>query len=110
MTWLIYALAALAEIAGCFAFWAWIRLDRSPLWLLPGICVVGPLCVPANSGRERGRWPSVRGLRRHLHCRLDPLALAGRASDAGPVGSHRLDGVPCGRCDHSRWPASDLTV
>ncbi len=37
MTWLIYALAALAEIAGCFAFWAWIRLDRSPLWLLPGI-------------------------------------------------------------------------
>lgn len=37
MTWLIYALAALAEIAGCFAFWAWIRLDRSPLWIAPGI-------------------------------------------------------------------------
>jgi small multidrug resistance family-3 protein len=37
MTWLIYALAALAEIAGCFAFWAWIRLDRSPFWLLPGM-------------------------------------------------------------------------
>jgi small multidrug resistance family-3 protein len=37
MTWLIYALAALAEIAGCFAFWAWIRLDRSALWLLPGM-------------------------------------------------------------------------
>jgi small multidrug resistance family-3 protein len=37
MTWLIYAMAALAEIAGCFAFWAWIRLDRSPLWLLPGM-------------------------------------------------------------------------
>jgi small multidrug resistance family-3 protein len=37
MTWLIYALAALAEIAGCFAFWAWIRLDRSPLWLVPGM-------------------------------------------------------------------------
>lgn len=33
---LIYALAALAEIAGCFAFWAWWRLDRSALWLLPG--------------------------------------------------------------------------
>ena len=37
MTWLIYALAALAEIAGCFAFWAWIRLDRSPLWIAPGV-------------------------------------------------------------------------
>jgi small multidrug resistance family-3 protein len=32
-----YAGAALAEIAGCFAFWAWLRLDRSPLWLLPGL-------------------------------------------------------------------------
>jgi small multidrug resistance family-3 protein len=33
---LIYLAAALAEIAGCFAFWAWLRMDRSPLWLLPG--------------------------------------------------------------------------
>lgn len=34
---LLYFLAALAEIGGCFAFWAWLRLDRSPLWLLPGM-------------------------------------------------------------------------
>ncbi|MBC7313671.1 MAG: hypothetical protein H5U11_14360, partial [Rhizobium sp.] len=33
----IYVGAALAEIAGCFAFWAWLRLDKSPLWLVPGI-------------------------------------------------------------------------
>ncbi len=32
-----YVGAALAEIAGCFAFWAWARLDRSPLWLVPGM-------------------------------------------------------------------------
>lgn len=37
MTILIYASAALAEIAGCFAFWAWLKLDRSSLWLVPGI-------------------------------------------------------------------------
>ena len=37
MTLLIYPLAALAEIAGCFAFWAWLKLDRSPLWLAPGL-------------------------------------------------------------------------
>lgn len=37
MAFLIYGAAAVAEIAGCFAFWAWLRLDRSPLWLLPGI-------------------------------------------------------------------------
>lgn len=32
-----YAGPALAEIAGCFAFWAWLRLDKSPVWLVPGI-------------------------------------------------------------------------
>lgn len=32
-----YAVAALAEIAGCFAFWAWFRMNRSPLWLVPGV-------------------------------------------------------------------------
>ena len=34
---LVYPLAALFEIAGCFAFWAWWRLEKSPLWLLPGM-------------------------------------------------------------------------
>ena len=33
----IYALAALAEIAGCFAFWAWLRMDKSAWFLLPGV-------------------------------------------------------------------------
>ena len=28
--------SALAEIAGCFSFWAWIRLEKSILWLMPG--------------------------------------------------------------------------
>lgn len=28
--------AALAEIAGCFAFWAWLRLGKSIWWTLPG--------------------------------------------------------------------------
>lgn len=37
MTYVFYTAAALAEIAGCFAFWAWLRLDKSPLWLAPGL-------------------------------------------------------------------------
>ncbi|MBW8284824.1 MAG: YnfA family protein [Rhizobium sp.] len=32
----VFAAAALCEIAGCFAFWAWLRLSKSVLWLLPG--------------------------------------------------------------------------
>lgn len=37
MTLLWYLVAAFAEIAGCFAFWAWARLDKSALWLIPGL-------------------------------------------------------------------------
>lgn len=33
----IYGAAAFAEIAGCFAFWAWIRDGRSAWWIVPGI-------------------------------------------------------------------------
>jgi small multidrug resistance family-3 protein len=32
----IYLCAALAEIAGCFSFWAWLRLSKSAWWLVPG--------------------------------------------------------------------------
>ena len=37
MTAFVYIAAALAEIAGCFGFWAWLRLGRSVLWLAPAI-------------------------------------------------------------------------
>ena len=37
MTFLAYAGAALAEIAGCFAFWAWLRLGKSAWWVAPGM-------------------------------------------------------------------------
>ena len=37
MTLPIFIAAALAEIAGCFSFWAWWRLDKSALWLVPGM-------------------------------------------------------------------------
>jgi len=35
-SFLFYAAAAAAEIAGCFSFWAWLRLGRSVLWTVPG--------------------------------------------------------------------------
>jgi len=34
---LIYIVAAIAEIAGCFAIWSWLRLDKSALWVIPGV-------------------------------------------------------------------------
>jgi len=36
-TFAAYIGAAIAEIAGCFAFWAWLRLDKPVWWLLPGM-------------------------------------------------------------------------
>lgn len=60
-----YIGAALAEIAGCFAFWAWLRLDRSPWWLVPGIA---SLCLFAylltlvevgNAGRVYAAYGSI---------------------------------------------------
>ncbi|MCH7486764.1 MAG: YnfA family protein [Proteobacteria bacterium] len=36
----IYMAAALAEIGGCFAFWAWLRLSKSALWVLPGMAAL----------------------------------------------------------------------
>lgn len=36
MTLPLFALAAAAELAGCFAFWAWARQGQSVWWLVPG--------------------------------------------------------------------------
>ena len=36
-SFMFYIAAAVAEIAGCFAFWAWLRLGKSALWLGPGV-------------------------------------------------------------------------
>lgn len=36
-TMAVYIGAAIAEIGGCFAFWMWLRLARSPWWGMAGI-------------------------------------------------------------------------
>jgi len=33
----VFAAAAFLEIAGCFAFWAWLRRDASPLVAVVGV-------------------------------------------------------------------------
>jgi small multidrug resistance family-3 protein len=33
--------AAVLEIAGCFAFWSWLKLGKSALWLIPGVIALG---------------------------------------------------------------------
>lgn len=37
---LAYTGAAVAEIAGCFAFWAWLRLGKPAWWIVPGLAAL----------------------------------------------------------------------
>lgn len=99
MTIALYLLAAVAEIAGCFAFWAWLRLDRSPLWLVPGVaglCLFAFLLTRVDAvlaGRLCGLW---RGL-----YRCEPrLALDGGRRAARSVGFAGSRRVPDGCGDH----------
>lgn len=36
-TFLFFLLAAMGEISGCYAFWAWLKLEKSIFWIIPGI-------------------------------------------------------------------------
>ncbi len=38
---LAFVAAAFMEIAGCFAFWGWLRMGKPVLWVVPGIgCLI----------------------------------------------------------------------
>jgi small multidrug resistance family-3 protein len=63
----VYIGAAFAEIAGCFAFWAWARGGASMLWLLPGLAALAAFA-----------WLLT----------LSPAGMAGRAFASG-----RIDGI-----------------
>lgn len=60
----LYLLAALLEIAGCFAFWSWWR-GASVLWLIPGVlALVGfafalALTPPTHAGRSYAAYGGV---------------------------------------------------
>jgi len=61
----VFASAAVFEIAGCFAFWAWLRQDRSP-WLglagaasLIGFAVVLTRAESAFAGRAYAAYGGV---------------------------------------------------
>ncbi|OUD09897.1 hypothetical protein BVC71_05790 [Marivivens niveibacter] len=40
MIYTIYIGAALAEIAGCYCIWLWMRLDRTVYWTIPGVALL----------------------------------------------------------------------
>lgn len=65
MTVFAFLAAAVAEIAGCYAFWAWLRLDRSPWWLplgIPSLCLFAWLLTQVDAehaGRSYAAYGGV---------------------------------------------------
>ncbi len=76
MTFVWYVIAAFAEIAGCFSFWAWIRLERSPLWVVPGMVSLALFAWVLTRADTALKAAGLRGLWQHLHCQLDGLGVA----------------------------------
>lgn len=62
-TYLLFAVAALVEIAGCFAVWAWWRLDKPVWWLLPGGACLAlfALCLALVESAAAGRTYAAYG-------------------------------------------------
>ena len=62
---ILFTLAALLEIAGCFAVWAWWRNGASALWLIPGLgalagfALVLALTPVAHAGRSYAAYAGV---------------------------------------------------
>ena len=62
---LCYLIAALLEIGGCFSFWAWLRMQKSPLWTIPGVFALIAFAVAltridsANAGRAYAAYGGI---------------------------------------------------
>lgn len=87
-TALIYGGAALAEIAGCFAFWAWLRQGQSVLWVVPGMAALAAfawlltLAPVGHAGRAFAAYGGV-----YIVASLAwGWAVEGRAPDGWDVG------------------------
>jgi small multidrug resistance family-3 protein len=60
-----FVIAAAGEIGGCFAFWAWLRMGKSPLWTIAGVIslILFALALTrvdsANAGRAYAAYGGV---------------------------------------------------
>ena len=55
--------ASIFEIAGCFAFWGWMRLGYSSFWLIPGcaLLVIFAYLLPLAETESAGRAYAIYG-------------------------------------------------
>ena len=93
MTSVLYYLgAALAEIAGCFTFWAWLRLSKSSFWLVPGLASLVAFAGLLTRIESELRW--------RLHRCVAGLAVGDRTAAARSLGCAGRRGLSHGRGDY----------
>lgn len=64
-SYLVYAAAAAAEIGGCYGVWAWARLGRSVVWLVPALaclCLFGWLLTRVDAASAGRAFASYGGI------------------------------------------------
>ena len=65
MTLPLYAFAALLELIGCFAVWAWWRQGEQAFWLIPGALALAgfafllALTPPPHAGRSFAAYGGI---------------------------------------------------
>lgn len=98
-TVLIYFAAALAEIAGCFAFWAWFRLDKSVFLVGTGHAVPCRFRLATGAQPRRSGGPRLCSLRWRLHRIVPAVAMGRRRASPGSMGCSWSGHLPC-RCGY----------
>jgi small multidrug resistance family-3 protein len=64
-TFALFLIAALGEISGCYAFWAWLKLGKSIFWIVPGLFALIIFAVAltridaANAGRVYAAYGGI---------------------------------------------------
>ena len=108
-TAIVYVLASLGEIAGCFSFWAWLRLGKSPLWLVPGMASLALFAYLLTRIDSSTAGRAYAAYRQCVHRVVHLLALGrgGRASRS--LGHNRRSGC-LGWSGHHRVWSSQLAL
>ena len=92
----LFALAAFFEIAGCFAFWVWLRRGGTPVVALVGIASLIAFALALTPRGFRVRRESIRSIRRDLYRCVVGVALADRETSADAYRHDR-------GCPGDRW-------
>ena len=75
-TFLVFACAAVLEIAGCFAFWAWMRQGRSAAVAALGVLSLIGFALVLTKADAAFAGRAYAAYRRRLHLCLARVAVA----------------------------------